>query len=315
MSETASAVVTYTPAPAAESGLPALRLTLEPERVAGWMNRATVLDIANMVGMARSGVSARHRQTRDCRWAKWDANGDLVVTLALWVWPSDIDLEYALTLPPGVTSAEPVQVREAKATKIWVGGSTGDLELPWLLEDAAFAWHPRIGVWDGFGRPASPPEIRQDKARLILSGERGVYGILCPSGMAVGWRHDISITYPIGDESKRRRGAVNRTDPAAPLYIAGGGGGDDQTGPGISITNADDIDVTATWKDENGETRSEEATLQIPDCAKALLEECPEGSTAGGGSIRVKPADDSEGPITVYYNSCNGRVLDVRRGK
>lgn len=308
MSGTATNTLAYTPSPEAESASPALRLTLEPERVDGRQNRATLADIDAMLAMARSGVSARNRQISRCRWASWAKNGDLICTMSLWVWPSTLDLAYSLSLPSGVTSAEPVRVREPRDTKRWVGGSGGEIDLPWLMENARFGWHPRIGTWDGWSRPASPPGISQDGARLIPDGERGVYGVLTARGAAVGWRHEISIRYPTGDD--RNENAVNRANPAAPLYIAGGGNA--PTAPGISISNADDIDVTATWTDENGETRTEETTLQIPDCVRALLEECPDGTSSGGGSIRVRPAPGN-GPVTVYYNTCNGRVLDIRR--
>lgn len=303
MSETTSNVITYTPRDADADRLPALRLWLEPERVSKRHNNATLADIDAMLALVRSGASARNRQASRCGWAKWDANGDLVVTLALWVWPSDIDLQYSLTLPPHVTSAEPVLERLPRDTKFWVAGSGGEIELPWLLEDASFAWHPRIGVWDEKSRPAEPPEITQDKARLILTplpdpppasggragwgaqGER--YGVLWARGTAVGWRHDISIRYP--------KGGGEQADPAAPA---------------IRITGADSVNVRATWTDENGETRTDEATLEIPDCVRDMLEKCPAGSK---NSIRMKP--EGEPPVVVYYNTCNGRVLDIRRGR
>lgn len=311
MSETASNVVTYTRRDADAGRSPALRLTLEPERVEG-ANRATLSDIDAMIAMARSGASARNRQIARCRWARWD-NGDLICTLALWVWPSDIDLEYSLSLPPGVTSAERVLTREPRDVKVWVAGSGGDIELPWLLESASFVWHPRIGVWDAWSRPETPPGITQERARLILSGEGDRYGVLWARGTAVGWRHDISIRYPTGGGNERPD--TDKTDPRAPVYLAYiPGGGSDPAAPGISIKNADDIKVTATWTDETGEQREESATLTIPECVKRLLEKCPQG-TKRTGNIRVKPADDDQGPVQVYYNSCTGAILDVRRGK
>lgn len=284
---TASLPVTYTPAPADAGRLPSLRLTLEPEYVDVSRGRATLADIDAMLALARSGASARHRQIARCKWASWAENGDLLVTLALWVWPSAIDLPYSLTLPPGVTSAAPALVREPRDTKRWIAGGGGEVELPWLLEDAAFGWHPNIGVWDAWSRPASAPAIEQDRARLNLKGERGVYGVLTIRGTAVGWRHDLAIRYPTGE-----------ADPEAPA---------------ISVSGADDFEVAATWRDENGEEREETAAVVIPECVRALLEECPDGSTRVG-SIRVRPAPGPR-PVTVYYNTCNGRVLKIKRDK
>ena len=293
-----SHVVAYTPAEASER-LPSLRLTLEPENVSRRHNRATLADVDAMLALARSGASARNRQASRCRWAKWDGD-DQVVRLALWVWPSDINLEYALILPPNVESAEPVLERLPKDTKYWVAGSGGELELPWLLEDAAFAWHYRIGVWNERSRPAEPPQITQDRARLILTGEGERYGVLWARGTAVGWRHDISIRYP--------KGGLPPAQSATPLME---GGLQNPAAPAIRITGADSVNVRATWTDEKGEARSENATLEIPECARDMLEECPQGSRRGG-SIRLKP-EGPRPPVTVYYNGCNGHILDIRR--
>lgn len=297
--QTASTVITYAPAQAEDSA-PALRLTLEPENVAAGRNRATLADIDAMLAMARSGASARNRQISRCGWASWAANGDLICTLSLWVWPSQIDLAYGLALPSGVSASGPELVRERRDTKVWIAGSGGEIELPWLVEDAAFNWHPGIGVWDGWSRPAAPPAVEHDGARLLLSGERGAYGVLHVQGTAVGWRHEISIRYPTG---------TVRADVSADsaFYVAVGG---DATAPGISVRSAEDIDVTSTWIDERGETREETARLAVPDCVKALLEQCPTGKRPG--SIRVQPAN-GKGSVRVYYNACNGRILDIRR--
>lgn len=311
MSETASNVVTYTRRDADAGRLPALRLTLEPERVEG-ANRATLADIDAMLALARSGASARNRQINRCKWASWAENGDLLCTLKLWVWPSDINLAYALTLPPGVTSADPVLVREPKDTKFWVAGSGGEIELPWLLENAAFVWHPAIGVWDAWSRPASPPAIRQDKARLNLDGERDRYGVLHVRGTAVGFRHDLTIRYPTG---KKPAGVVQSASSGLDysLYIAAAELGNENGGPGISIKSADSFEARATWRDENGEQREESATMNIPECVRALLEECPNGTTYVT-KIRMQPPE-GDLPVTVYYNTCNGNILDVRWGR
>ena len=64
-------------------------------------------------------------------------------------------------------------VREPKDTKLWISGSGGEVDLPWLLEEGVFGWHSNIGTWDGWSRPVAAPAIIQDRARLILEGERG----------------------------------------------------------------------------------------------------------------------------------------------
>lgn len=305
--QTESIPITYTAA--AEVPRPSsLRLTLEPERIAKAANAATLADLSAMIVGARGGLTARNRQARRCKWASFAANGDLIVTLKLWVWPSARDLAYSLTLPSGVTSSAPIADAARRDRKFPVAGS-GEVELPWLLQAETCIWHPAIGVWDAWSRPLDPPVIRRDGARLLLEGESGAYGVLHVRGVAVGYRHNLSIRYPTGSGP----GTPRRNVFQELLYVAGSDSS--AAGPAISLSSAEDFEVAATWTDEHGETRTETATMTIPDCARAFLAECPEGGEGGGGGgsfILDDGSDEGEGPVTVYYNACNGSVLEVR---
>ena len=306
--QTTSNAITYTAA--AEAPRPSsLRLTLEPERIDKRANAATLADLSAMIVGARGGLTARNRQARRCKWASFAANGDLIVTLKLMVWPSDLDLAYSLTLPSGVTSSAPIADAARRDRKFPVAGS-GEVELPWLLQAEASescVWHPAIGVWDAWSRPIEPPVIRRDRTRLVLEGESEAYGVLHVRGVAVGYRHNLSIRYPTGSGP----GTPRRNIFQERLYVAGGDSSAD--GPAISVSSAENFEVTATWTDEHGETRTETATMTIPDCARAFLAECPEGGGEGGESfILHDKSDEGEGTVTVYYNACNGSVLEVR---
>ena len=204
--------------------------------------------------------------------------------------------------------------------KFWVAGANREIELPWLMATydpetslvSRDRWVDEAGVWDAWSRPVDPPPaIRREGTRLILEGAADnaeLYGVIHCSGFSLGYEHDLVIRYPTGDGSG---GSSAPSGADAPLYVAGGGGDRDSDGPAISIEGADDFEVTAVWLDENGEEREETATMTIPDCVHNLLRQCPQG-TERGGSIRVRP-EGGEGPVTIWYNTCNGRILTIER--
>lgn len=288
MAEQTGIAVRYTPAAPGSERLPDLRLTLEPEYIDRRANLADLADIDAMLSMALAGISAVNRQLERCRWARWLEDGSLELRLALYVWPSDLDLAYSLHLPPGVQASAPALVRERRDHKYWIAGSR-NLELPWLLEDAHSYWHPTIGCLDAWSRSIPPPTIRQNRARLEL--DREAYGVLVAGGLAVGWRHTISITY--------NKVAFGSDEQSA-----------DQ--PQISRIEADDIPVQAGWIDEHGEPQTTDARLSIPACAKALLESCSDGRSRTFGSIL---APDHDAPWIIYYSTCDGHMLARRRAR
>lgn len=284
MVEQASVSARYTAAPIDDGRLPELRLTLEPEYIDRRANLADLADIDAMLNMAMSGLSAVNRQIDRCRWARWTDDGSLIVTLALYVWPSEQDLRYELHLPPGVTSAPPVLVREQRHRKYWINGGKA-LELPWYLEGGQFWWHPAIGCMDAWSQPIAQPGISQNRARLEIDAP--AYGVLVTEGIAVGWRHDISITY--------RKIATGETP--------------EEDAPQINTIEADDIPIRATWTDENSEEQEESTNLVIPACAKSLLETCSDGRIKT--TVNISQAD--EGPWVIYYSTCDGHMLARRR--
>lgn len=287
MAEQTGLSVRYTAASDAER-LPALRLTLEPEYIDRRAGLADLADIDAMLQLALAGSSAVNRQLDRCPWASWQEDGSLVVRLALYVWPSDIDLPYTLSVPPGVTSSAPELVRESRGGKYWIAGSQG-LELPWLLESAQLHWHSGIGCLDAWSRSIPPPGISQSRARIELDAD--AYGVLVVNGLAVGWRHTISITY--------NKVAFGSDEQSA-----------DQ--PQISRIEADDIPVQAGWIDEHGEPQTTDARLSIPACAKALLESCSDGRSRTFGSVL---APDHDAPWIIYYSTCDGHMLARRRAR
>ncbi len=287
MAEHAGVNITYTPAEEASNALP-LRITLEPEYTAEKANRADLADIDSMLAMAMAGISSVNRLIDRCRWAKWGENGDLIVTLGLYVWPSDINLKYALSLPGNATSSEPVRVKVSRSQKYWVDGSR-TIELPWLLENATCSWNRAAGCVDAFSEPSPPPEVKYEQAQVSIMSKDDVYGVLEVSGQAVGWLHEITITY----QKMAEGGDENQPEDT----------------PKLNSIEAEDIPVSVTWKNETGEIQTEEEDLVVPPCVVELLAACDDGHIKT--YVDLKESKDKF-VWNIYYSSCDGTMLGRR---
>lgn len=272
---------TYTATPEDADRLPDLRLTLEPEYIDPRAALANLADIDAMLAAARSGASAHIRQMENCRWARMQADGTVHVRLSVMVWPSEPGLQYRLTAPANINIQPGIYTEKGKHRKYWVSGG-GAIELPWCLQNAALRWHSASGCRDAWSNPAPAPGLRQNRARIEIDGDR-VFGVLQVTGTAVGFLHYLEFDARKIEEQDGRR------------IITG--------------FAADSFEVQAEWTDEKGETRTESATVDIPPCVKALLERC------AGGGFRFRTRDDSAPPVTVYYSTCDGSVLAVRKAK
>ncbi len=256
---------------------PDLRVRLEAE---GGGNRPTLTDIDQMLARAAVGMSARTVLAEGCAAAKFGKDGTVIVTLAVLVWPSRADLRYTLDLPPEVTPGAVEVIREERAHKAWAAGG-GVIELPWRMERAAPAW--AYGCWDERSRSIPGPPLRHDQARVIIEGERAgdAHGIVVARGVAVGFRHEL---------------------------VLGIGKVDADTGA-VSSIDIESVPVSAVWTNADGEDETAEIDIPIPECAKDLLAECPDGTGEFFGRVR----DAKDDVYEVAYNACDGRMLAYRK--
>lgn len=252
-------------------------LTLEPEYVDTRLGIADLTDVDAMLNIARSGASAVNRQLDRCPWAKWRTDGALEVTLKLWVWPSDLELQYQLDLPDGVTSSSRSFVQEARRRRLWFSGGKAS-SLPWLLRDPQLSWLESIGTHDAESRPIPAPSLSVQ--RLQVTASAPVYGLLDASGQAEGYLHELVIVYP------RRDSAGN------PVKVA-----------------VNDFDVICRWPDGQGGQNEASCTMRIPPGVADLLAECPDGEAIT--SVRV--SNNGQAPMIVYYSTCTGEVLGYGR--
>ena len=259
---------------------PDLRVRLEAESGATAGSRPTLDDIDQMLARVASGMSARTVVAERCEAAKFASGGEVVVTLAVLVWPSRADLRYELDLPAEATPGPVTVIREERQYKAWASGG-GVIEMPWRMESARPAW--AYGCWNEFSAPIPGPQLKHDQARVIIEGERAreAHGIVAVNGAAVGFRHEFSITF-------------GKIDP--------------DSGATSSI-DIESVPVTARWTNADGEEETAEIDIPVPECAKALLAECPEGE--GVYSDRAKEAE--EDVWEVAYSACDGKKLAIRK--
>lgn len=261
--------------------LPPLRVTLEPEFVGSRENLADLGDVDAMLAAAMGGLSARSRQMDRCRWLSWNDNGEAVVTLDLYVWPSQTGLEYTLDLPAGVSSSPAETYSRSRVWKYWISDS-GHLDLPWRLEPATTYWHPAIGCLDAWSRQIAPPAIEHRGASLEMDGK--AYGVLVVDGVAHGYLHRISISLQ--------------------KLVQGAGGTE------INRIEIDKIPVAAAWTDEKGESQTTSADMIVPACVRELLAACN-----GKPEVIFSISDERYRPWTIYYDACTGNMLARVRAK
>lgn len=276
MSEIVTDSMTYQP-DAATVSAGTLSLNLEPEYVDIRAGLADLADIDAMLNLVRSGSSAVNRQIDRCPWGQWREDDALLVTLRLWVWPSDLDLPYTLVLPDGVTSSAREFVSEPRTKKYWIAGATAQ-ELPWLLAQPRLSWQQAIGTYNDYGAAQAAPKITLSGLTVHLGSQ--AWGVLVAGGRARGYLHRLTAVYPKYDAEGR------------PQRI-----------------EAHDFEVIARWPDAAGTLQEERCTMTMPACVSALLAACPDGRPRTSGSVK-----ESTGTATiVYYNTCTGRVLGYGR--
>ena len=258
---------------------PDCRCTLEAEIPPHGANNPTPGDLAAMLARAQSGQSARTYQMESCPCASFRDDGTLVVSLAVYVWPSLPNLRYTLHLPDEAVPGEITIHRRQRQWKFWADGA-GTLNLPWRLEDAVLSWQPGIPCMDARCNVVAAPALRHEHAQVFVAGD--VYGVIVAQGAACGFRHEFFVELGKFDSE----GKPQQVD-------------------------LDAVPVSVTWRDADGEEQSAEVSVPIPACAKGLLAACSDGRAVYSVSVRsARP-----GGWEVAYSSCDGKVLGVRRIK
>jgi len=246
-------------------------------------------DLANMLALVRSGISAYTYITQSC--AATLINGQVVVPLTLYVWPSLPDLEYELSAAiPAWTAIGPAVAVEQERDFDLVIELSDSVDLPCLAAGLEITWQtPAISGRGGVVDP--PPLISGYDTALQAVGpigsasgpinrlrlDRQVFGVLRVRCRALGYRHAITMTIP-------------------------------KTGD-LKITNIRET-VTAAWPLADGTIETETLDITLPACVETLLETCETGLYPGARSEII---DQEEMVPELHYSTCDGSLIGVVR--
>lgn len=226
-----SLTLTYTAPQGLTASAAALRLEQQPVDDGS----LRLQDLAAMLSLAASGISARTYQSRSC--TAWLEDGLLKVSLGLYVWPTDLTLEYELhgdLVEPAAQT--PVELEREFDLVV---GMTDRVALPFLSRQAKLSW--QTPCYNDLGEVVPQPAMRIEVDQLRLDAP--VFGVLRFHGLALGHFHELLFAVPKTTTQK-----VTDIKPA----------------------------ITARWL-VGEEQQHQRLELELPACAQALLEACADG--------------------------------------
>lgn len=270
---------TYTAAPPSDNEP---IIALEQEAVPS--GKLSPSDLANMLSLVRSGISAVSHIVQNCPASL--VNGKVLIPLTVYAWPSVPDLDYALTpaLPAWTTMDPPKAIEQARDFDL-VLPMVSEIALPCLAADLEITWQtpaitdygvvidpPLITGYDPdreLWAPVSAASGVINKIRLA----REVFGVLRVQCRAVGFQHDVTMAIP--------KDGTNKIS-------------------GVKET------LTAAWTLTDGKTLATETiNLTLPGCAAALLEICPDDPNRTPG-MEVDIGDEEDLIPELRYSTCDG---------
>lgn len=213
---------------------PEIWLNLEQEPVS--TNSLSLSDLETMMAMVSGGIPASMYTQPVCPAKVID--GEVIVPLGLWVWPSDLALDYALTVAIGDLST-PDRIEMEREFDLVINFS-GSVDLPFYAAALSWSWSD-MPCFDRYGAQITPPHLTVTPTAIL--GPSDFLGVIRVRCLAVGYRHTVTMRLP--------KSAVS------------------------SITDVSNS-ATVTWMDgaEQAETIID---LDLPRCAAQLLAACPDG--------------------------------------
>lgn len=208
-------------------------LLLEQEPVAD--NSLTTDDLAAMLALVRAGYSAKTYRPSSCPASV--VNGQAVVPLHVWAWPSPLELPYALSANQGVLGERIVVEVEREFEVVFDFERT--VTLPFMVRSINTEWTD-LPCFDRASNEMPRPQVTIDGGAMTLSAE--VLAVLRVRCVAVGYLHTL----------------VLRVDKG-----------------GSAITDVKAV-VSAGWLSA-GEWKTAEKTLELPGCVALLLATCDDG--------------------------------------
>lgn len=258
----------YVPVGTAAAAESSRFVTLAPVVQAEQVSAAALYDVYRMFLRARSGIPASTYKPDGC---PVEFDGDLVrISLDFFAWPSarDLQFELASSVEKIAEISVPEIVEEEREQEI-IFGLTDHYDLDFLALQASLAWE--TGCYLSDGSMVSRPHLALDGSRIVLPRE--LFGVARLQALAWGHRYTLMITVDKGD---------NRITGLAPV-------------------------VTASWKNSQGETVTEQLEIPIPPCVEFALSLCD-------GDLGNSYCSHAKREINAYFSTCTGKVIALIPG-
>ena len=182
--------LTYSGREAADS-----EATLRLEQMPVATTAVTLDDLEQMMAMVRGGTSATAYRQPTCPVTV--IAGEVRVPLTVWVWPSDLALDYSLSFAAGVPDAR-VQIEQEREFDLVIDFDT-TIALPFFCRTIELIWSD-LPCWDQFGNEVPRPELTATPTALQVSAE--ILGVVRVRCLAIGYAHPVTVTFAKGLDSK-----------------------------------------------------------------------------------------------------------------
>lgn len=235
-------------------------------------NALNLKDLARMLALVRSGVSAHAYRQPNCPCSVYE--GTVEVPLEFFVWPSAPGLPYALQATHGDLGAGEAIMMEREFSV--VVDFNRDIDLPFFIAaDFTCTWAD-MPCFDRWGNEVDRPEVTVGAVSVQVGAE--VLGVLRIRCVAIGFRHALQVVYP--------KTSATRVSAKSPQ-------------------------VTATWGSGDA-AGSRTISLDIPGCVSDLLTTCDDGTllteAVNGGQVSK---ETGKVPV-IYFNKCTGAAYPVQ---
>ncbi len=254
---------------------------------------ANLFDIFQMINRSASGLTSFSYVPTSLDYVMFTPT-TIEIKLDFWVFPSNMDLLYSMTINQGSLSSR-IHDSVPKVGNIVIP-LDDKVQMPYLIDPVVSSFGWESPVYDDLGHLLDSPDITVNGPYLTFTQD--VFGIVRANIMAQGYKYTATLSFP---KSQTGRAEIFGIIANQTSYT--------------SITNVR-CSVICTYIDENGEEQEEMLELKIPKPVLDFLAECDDGYPTlwprCAGSI-LDTEENQTYSTTIYYSTCTGEILDTVR--
>ncbi len=303
-------------------------------------NTVTMFDISQMVARARMGISARTFKPFNC--PAYINNQSIISQFDFYSWPSAVDLPHTIISSLGEVSVPKIVEKTIHFSRPFELSDV--VELDFIMTSITSAtWE--TACYDADGKVVEVCTPYMDGLSTIRI-DKPVFGVVRIVGIKKGAKHSLNVRLvkmvpaqhngdlPTEEEFEESGAAAHYTyqEWLSKFYgftdavsWQGQQGNDKALGKepvnltGLSISNLQ-ATVTSKWIGVDGEEKTEQLRMKIPQCIQDLLSACGTDTDGDGipdywGTLPERsfrlcgPGDHN--PYQVYISQCTCNILAV----